>query len=195
MLVVASAGMVSAQNFISNGTFDSAVPLNGTGGSWTNFDISAGGWFATGGNPGGRFILNDSGQATNPTIQQTITGLTIGQSYTVLGGYQIHVVGLGNAANSFGVLLDNAAILQLGNPGNVWTPFSVDFVATSTSHLIGFEAERLGSDLSYMIDNIAVVAAVPEPGTVALISLVAGGASLAEWRYRLRRRHKSLSRQ
>lgn len=191
LLLFAMLGSVQAQNFILNGTFDTFVPNNGTGGSWTSINVESPGWSATGGNPGARFLLNASGQAaTNPTIQQTITGLTIGQSYTVMGDYVIHVP-IGNPANSFAVLLDNAPLLQLGNPGITWTPFSIEFIATSSSHLIGLEAERGDSDHSYLIDNIQVVAAaVPEPATWAMISLAISGGTLAGWRLRNRRRHR-----
>src|SRR5689334_18448533 len=70
------APSASAQ-VLTNGSFDVEVPSNGTGGGWTSTIIDfQGGWRATGGNPGARFILNDSGQvATDPTLTQVITGL------------------------------------------------------------------------------------------------------------------------
>lgn len=183
-----------AQNFIVNGTFDTAVPSNGTGGSWTTSNIGGGGggWAGSGGNPTGMFTLNENGLATNPRIEQLLSGLTVGLTYTVFGDYQIHVP-LGNPANSFGVLLDTSVILQLGNPGLTWTPFSTNFVATNTTHLLALEAERNDSDHSYSIDNISVVvAAVPEPGTWAMIALAVSGASTLGWklkksRYRRRK--------
>ncbi|MBL8821859.1 MAG: PEP-CTERM sorting domain-containing protein [Planctomycetia bacterium] len=175
-----------AQNFVVNGTFNDSVPSNGTGGSWTSSTIGSGGWAATGGNPGGCFTLNENGFFPDPRIEQTITGLSIGQSYTVTGDYQIHVA-LGNPANSFGVLLDSNTLLQLGNPGATWTPFTVNFVATSSSHLIAFEAERNGSDHSYMIDNISVVAVVPEPASWAMIVLGISGMTALSWKSKNRR--------
>lgn len=181
---------VFAQNFIANGTFDASVPSNGTGGSWTTSNIGGGGggWAATGGNPAGMFTLNENGLTSNPRIEQTISGLTIGQSYTVTGDYQIHVA-LGNPANSFGVLLDTNVILSLDNPGTAWTPFSASFVATNTTHLLALEGERNGSDHSYRIDNISVVAAVPEPATWAMISIIGLGGGATYWA-RFRRKKK-----
>lgn len=177
---------VFAQNFVVNGTFDTTVPSNGTGGSWTSSTIGSGGWVASGGNPGARFIINENGFSPDPRIQQTITGLSIGQTYTITGDYQIHVA-LGNPANSFGVLLDTTVLLQLGNPGATWTPFSVNFVATGSSHLLAFEAERNGSDHSYMIDNISVVAAVPEPATWGMILVGITAMTAMRWRSKKRR--------
>lgn len=179
---------VSAQNFIVNGSFDTFVPSNGTGGSWTSSTIGGGGggWNAAGGNPTAYFSLNENGFSPDPRIEQIITGLTIGQSYTVSGDYQIHVP-LGNPADSFGVLIDAAVILQLGNPGTTWTPFSTTFVATSTSHVLALEAERNGSDHSYNIDNISVAAVVPEPATWAMIALAASGIVATGWRFKKNR--------
>ena len=170
-LLLGCLSTLHAQNFIINGNFNTSVPNNGTGGNWTSFNVESIGWSATGGNPGARFLLNASGQAgTDPTIEQIVAGLSIGQSYTVKGDYLIHVP-LGNGTNSFGVLIDGSPILQIGNPGTTWTPFSVDFVATSSSHIVGFASERNGSDHSYLIDNIQLVVAVPEPATLAIIGL------------------------
>jgi len=169
-VLLCCATLLHAQNFIVNGTFNSAVPTNGTGGGWTSFNLQSTGWSNTGGNPGANFLLNSNGIAPDPTIQQVVTGLTIGQSYTVAGDYRLHVP-LGNPTNSFGILLDGTAILQLGNPGIVWTPFVVDFIATNTSHTLAFAAESSGSDHSYFIDNIQLVVAVPEPATLVLIGL------------------------
>lgn len=179
----------SAQNFVANGTFDTFVPTNGTGGSWTSSTIGGGGggWNAAGGNPTAHFILNENGFSPDPRIEQTLTGLTIGQTYTVQGDYQIHVA-LGNPANSFGVLIDASVILQLGNPGTVWTAFTTNFVATSTSHVLAFEAERNGSDHSYAIDNIGVFTAVPEPATWALMAVGMGAVSVLGWKHQKRRK-------
>jgi PEP-CTERM motif len=164
----------SAQNIVVNGTFDTFVPSNGTGGSWTSSNISNGGWVNLGGNPTAYFILNETGLATNPRIEQVLSGLTIGQTYTVQGDYQIHVP-LGDPANSFGVLIDTSVIFQSSNPVAAWTPFSTTFVATSTSH-------------SYSIDNLGVFTAVPEPATWALMGLGMGGVSLLGWKYKKSRK-------
>ncbi len=161
----ASAG---GQNLFSNGDFGSGF----TGWSVSNVDNS-GGWIATGGNPTGYYLLNSNGAvATDPTIQQTVTGLVPGQWYTISGQRNnIENGAFGNAAAlSFGVAVDNTVILQLANTGKAtWIPFSVQFKATATSHVIAFSAERNGDDTQYGVDNLSVVASPPASCTTGSI--------------------------
>src|SRR5437867_2302686 len=67
-----------AINLLTNGDFETSVPSNGGGGGWTSSHIDgSGGWRSPGGNPGGTFILNEPGDAaTDPTIQQSASGLS-----------------------------------------------------------------------------------------------------------------------
>jgi hypothetical protein len=156
------------QNLFSNGDFTSGF----TGWTVANVDNS-GGWKATGGNPTGYYLLNSNGAAaTDPTIQQTVTGLVPGQWYTISGQRNnIENGAFGNAsALSFGVAVDNTVILQLANTGGAtWIPFSVQFKATATSHVIAFSAERNGDDTQYGVDNLSVVASPPASCTTGSI--------------------------
>src|SRR4051794_10556548 len=76
---------VSRGQVVQNGTFDVTEP----GAFWAAANIDgSGGWRATGGNPGGMFILNDNGNpATDPTITQTIFGLVPSAVYAVSGDF------------------------------------------------------------------------------------------------------------
>jgi hypothetical protein len=156
-----------SQNLVSNGDFGSGyagwIPLN---------NDNTGGWKSTGGNPGGYFLLNSNGGATDPTIQQTITGLVPGKWYTI-SGYRNNIenAAFGNpSALSFGVSVDNNVILELANTGRAtWIPFSVQFKATATSHLIAISAERNGDDTQYGVDNISVSATPPASCTASNI--------------------------
>src|SRR5437016_14648689 len=87
----AAASQSFAQNLLINGDFELSVPNNGSGNGWTAFNNDgAGGWRSTGGNPNGTFILNDNGNTTtNPTIEQTLSGLTVGAFYRVSGDFEV----------------------------------------------------------------------------------------------------------
>ncbi|MEL6109836.1 MAG: PEP-CTERM sorting domain-containing protein [Planctomycetota bacterium] len=192
--------------FITNGDFETAVPPNGTGGGWTSSGVNFGGWFATGGNPAGHMLLNLNGVANqDPTVQQTVSGLTIGQQYTLSFDYALHVNSSGANGNSFGVFLDTQAdplALDASNAifigENLSTSYvteSVSFVATNSTHELFFAGELddrtnggLGtSDVSYRLDNVSLVtsvSAVPEPG--GMLVFVAGCLSVS-----LRRRRET----
>jgi hypothetical protein len=161
------------QNLLFNGDFELSVPSNGTGNGWTSFNVDgAGGWRSSGGNPNGMFILNDNGNgSTNPTIQQTVSGLTIGNIYRISGDYAAGNIG-GNGLADLGVEVD----------GNLWTftvpgsttpflSFSQTFQATSSTVTVRLTGERLG-DNDPRIDNIVLAfEAVPEPATMAVMGL------------------------
>jgi hypothetical protein len=173
---------VAHADLITNGSFDSFVPSNGTGGGWTSSNIDGrGGWKGAGGLPGAMFILNDAGQyATDPTIQQTVTGLTAGETYRLTGDYAGAIGRFpdgccgSHGASTFAIDVDGSTLALLDYPGPTGTfgSFSFDIVATSSNMLIGFRAEIFGDDTDYKIDNISLVstvAAVPEPETYAML--------------------------
>jgi len=155
-------------NKISNGTFNSNTS------NWQTSNIDGnGGWRNTGGNPGGYFILNSNGScATDPTIKQTISGLKAGKTYTISGDYRNVYACCGNpTAPSFGIWVDNTVLAQLPNPGTSWTPFSVVFTATGSSHQISFKGEMNCDDTDFGIDNIRVI----KTSTVSTMCFDCGG--------------------
>jgi hypothetical protein len=175
---------MSAQaDLVVNGTFDVFVPINGTGGGWTNINTDGGGGFrGTGGNPGGFYILNDSGSpATDPTFSQTISGLTPGAAYNLTGDYsEIYALGSTDAVQAFGASIDGVFVFE--SPGltdRLFHSFNVNFVAPAGSVTLALAAERNGTDSDFAVDNISLNAvsapATPEPGAYALV--LAGGLS------------------
>jgi hypothetical protein len=168
---------------IQNGSFDAVVPSNGTGGSWTSANIDFnGGWRAAPQNNvddfANYFIINDAGQAgSDPTLEQLVGGLTIGSTYRITGDYERAFAGFGNGSlPSFGVEIADLGMLEaFGTPAGAGSaPFSIEFTATATEHLLRLTAERGGDDSSYAVDNIAiaeVVASVPAPAAIGLFGL------------------------
>lgn len=143
----------------TNGGFDLPVPSNGSGNGWTSSGLFAGsGWQASGGNPGGTFLLNNVGAPnTDPTVSQRVCCLIPGHCYTIRGQRKVQAW-YGQTAPSFAVLLDGAPILVLPVPtipaDTNWYDFAVSFTATKPCQTIGFAAEIKGTDVSYWIDNI-----------------------------------------
>ena len=181
--IMMMATSMAHANLITNGNFDTFVPLNGTGGGWTTAgnDFN-GGWTNVDGNS--FFIINAAGEsATDPSISQILNGLTIGQVYDVSGNFTNYYNCCGNpTALSFGVDVTPGGLLtELADPGSYpnWFSFSTSFTATQTSHTVRFTSERNGDDTEYAIDNISVVASVPEPATLGLMGLGLVGMSFA----------------
>ncbi len=180
--------VVSYGDLVTNGDFATSVPSNASGAGWTSSTIDfAGGWRSTGGNPDESFILNSgSTPVPEPTIEQTVSGLTPGQQYELSWDYQLHVFSSGSSGDSFGVFIDDPTISANhlfvgGNPTSDWVTESVIFTATSASHTFSFVAElsdpakgsSAASDVSYRLDNVSLVSAVPEPSSTILFVVAA----------------------
>lgn len=169
--VLALAGTASAQTIV-NGGFESAIPLNGTGGGWTSSGVDgAGGWRSNEGNPGGTFILNSSGGSDDPTLEQIILGLTAGEQYVITGSYASAIVGTSPPlGSSFAVDIDGQTIYT-GFSGAIgaWRSFeSAAFTATGTTATLRLRAEINGTDNDFKVDNFAI-RVVPTPGAMALL--------------------------
>ena len=189
------AGPLHAQ-FITNGTLD----FNASG--W-NLGGGCGdeAWDGANGNPPGAIRLNACGESdSDPAASQTITGLTVGASYTIQADVQLFANSSGGGTGrSFGVFLNN----EPANPllltefldGN-WHTVRVNFTATSTSATIilagELDARTLGgpgitTDVAYFIDNISVTqvasgGAIPtlsDQGLLVLGVMLAACAGLA----------------
>lgn len=173
-LVLITLSSFANANLITNGDFDTGVPLNGSGAGWTTLNNDRnGGWRLVNGN--GFFIINAAGQSSfDPSISQTLTNLIVGQTYLVSGDFTNYYNCCGNpSVLSFGVDIQPGGLLiELSDPGFFpdWYAFSTSFVATQSSHIIQFTAERNGDDTEYAIDNISVTA-VSAPTTVLLLGL------------------------
>jgi hypothetical protein len=150
----------AASAAVTNGGFNT----DAAGWSGSNID-GAGGYRSTGGNPGGFFILNDSGGATDPTISQNVGPLVTGASYHVSFD-AVTVYNQSAALNSLGFTIDNQTFQF--TPSNSFATYAANFVYGGGTTVLAISAERNGSDSDAGIDNVAI-SVLPEPAAALLI--------------------------
>jgi hypothetical protein len=208
----------SRANFITNGSFELGTnpPAFGTSGSslgagstnLTGWTISGGsifdglGWLPNGNpfgpnTPFGNYFLDLTGyldQKPYYGVSQAINTV-VGQQYVLtfdLGVDQDNLLYSGpisvlaQAGSTSQTFLDNP-----GGTGSIWTDFTLNFTATSTSTTISL----LGTQGNEFIglDNVAVNTAstVPEPSSIAL-ALIGGTVLAVPCVGRRLKRHQSL---
>jgi hypothetical protein len=104
--------------------------------------------------------------------EQTITGLTVSQTYTISGFYKSHSLFFG--PGSFTASIDGTPLFANTDSAFVstWEPFSLGFTASATSALLRLDTQ-VGNDSDYTVDKITIAsAAAPEPGSLALLASI-----------------------
>ena len=187
-------------NQVVNGDFNT-TPALGAGG-WSDFaNGTVAGWTGSAGSieidtPGaiGPGINQFSPQslevnANSPeTVTQTITGLTVGQTYVLSLAYGDRP---GSGDESMNVLLDGVLITTevdnwfANTPSLVWHDGGWEIVATSTSETLSFVGLPDSGQPSFgnEVTNVALVA-TPEPSTWLLMLSGIGLLGFAAWRQR-----------
>jgi hypothetical protein len=155
---------------VVNGTMDS----NCANWSFTNTDGFT--CATTGGNPGGRLILNNGPTPPNapPQASQSILGLEIGKSYLITWDASSHYncCNPSSANPAAGVQIDGELFEFKVVNNQPWTPYSYSFVYNGGSNVLVLSSQRNGIDADAQFDNVdinLVVSAVPEPSSVLLV--------------------------
>ncbi|RTL26679.1 MAG: PEP-CTERM sorting domain-containing protein [Burkholderiales bacterium] len=197
-IALAAALLVStsafAENLVVNGSLTGAIINNGVPTGWTIFEgtpdtmdahnnVGVTGQLRFGATPtastdGGTWVGLGAYGSYMERFGQTLTGLQVGQQYTVSWeagnfGYTYGAVSyLGS--NAISVQLDGLSIgsgdqISLGSS---WYNQSLTFVASASSQQLSFILASPTQKAYMSIDGISVqTTAVPEPGTWALMGL------------------------
>lgn len=164
-LLAAFASAFAAPDFVENGDFSTSASYGDNATGWDMYcdGVSDGAMFLNAG-PGVVYI------------EQPITGLTVGQNYTLSLHYSHSWFGDTQGLNDFAVLFQGGLwerdlpqdVVGFG-PGPYYG-FSETFTATATSGVLRIEAQRFNDNHSY-VDNVSMVEAVPEPATLSVLGL------------------------
>ena len=182
ILTWSGAGELKAANLVVNGSFETP----GVGTAWAIFpNGGVPGWTDTSGNDGIEIdyppVLGGPAYAgsqsmeldgtTFDTVAQTVTGLKIGQKYTLSWAYGDRPDSGPQQTNVY--FGGNLVAIDYGTGASgplVWAFQSFTVTATSTTEDLSFAAEAVGPRPSYGNEIDAVSLTTPEPASLLLLA-------------------------
>ncbi len=182
LLAAAPTLALASTNLVVNGSFEDTVQRNG---SWA-IHGALNGWTKESGTgievrnnavgkafDGNNFVELDSDTANGNTImRQLLTTTTAGQLYDLSFAYSARP-GLANAAsNGVSVSWNGTVLTSLSGKGGTshnWVEVGLQVVGTGND-VLRFSATGPNDSLGGSLDNVSLTAAVPEPGTYALMA-------------------------
>ncbi|HEV2287715.1 MAG TPA: DUF642 domain-containing protein [Candidatus Acidoferrales bacterium] len=125
------------------------------------------------------FVLGEVGTGTDYTIQQTMTGLVVGDSYMLTFDIASEVgccaVGQVSFLSGSSTSAQNFTALASGSYWTAWQGESMTFLATNSNVTLQFEdlAAQFPGGLDLGLDNVSVTgtstSATPEPSSLLLL--------------------------
>ena len=182
LLATAPTLALASTNLVVNGSFEDTVQGNG---SWAIYSALTG-WTKESGTgievrnnavgtafDGNNFVELDSDTANgNTTMRQLLTTTTAGQLYDLSFAYSARQ-GLANAAsNGISVSWNGTVLTSLSGKGGTshnWVEVGLQVIGTGND-VLRFSATGPNDSLGGSLDNVSLTAAVPEPGTYALMA-------------------------
>lgn len=180
LMATPSLALASGE-LIVNGSFEATAQGNGTWNIYPTID----GWVTIDGSgievrnnavgtafDGNNFVELDgwSGQG-NTTMQQQVKTIN-GQAYDLSFAYSPRI-GVAKTSNKIEVLWNGDVVFGVtgkGGSAHNWNEMSLSVIGTGGWNTLGFRAMGTSDGLGGSLDAVSLTAAVPEPGTYALMA-------------------------
>jgi hypothetical protein len=130
----------------------------------------------------GTFQAYFSDLAANATSLSQTLSTVVGDTYLLTFDMAQYLVGPGTVTSLFNVSFGGLSVLSLSDIGEQgYTAYSLQATATSSSSVLSF---TMGNDIGeFLLDDVSV-SAVPEPSSIALLSVGLLGVRFAKSRRR-----------